>query len=154
MPGYDPHSHNDHRQDQKQPQHASDPQRAPHHFDLAAAALDEMHEAGFAPEFGDGVQEQVAQIVQTLSSLQPEPGVEDLRALGWSSIDNDTSRDLDQIEVAERTKDGIQLRVAIGDVASAVALGSPIDKHAQDQTQTIYTAVQCFLWSFPPALPR
>jgi len=148
MSGYDPHSHNDHHQDQKQPQHASDPRQAPRHFDLAAAALDEMHEAGFKPEFGDGVQEQVAQIVQTLSSLQPESGIEDLRALGWSSIDNDTSRDLDQIEVAERTKDGIQLRVAIGDVAAAVALGSPIDKHAQDQTQTIYTAVKNF-----PMLP-
>jgi exoribonuclease-2 len=77
--------------------------------------------------------------------------VEDLRALGWSSIDNDTSKDLDQIEVAERvTGNGgaIQLRVAIGDVAAAVELGSPIDQHAQAQTQTIYTAVKNF-----PMLP-
>jgi exoribonuclease R len=134
-----------------------EPQQKPHyahahgdaaHFDLAGAALDEMHEAGFVPEFGAGVQEQVQQIVARLENLKPDPGVEDLRALGWSSIDNDTSRDLDQIEVAERVAGGIKLRVAIGDVADAVAQGSPIDKHAQDQTQTIYTAVRNF-----PMLP-
>ncbi|MEO6924802.1 MAG: RNB domain-containing ribonuclease, partial [Bryocella sp.] len=55
---------------------------------------------------------------------------------------------LDQIEVAERVATGIKLRVAIGDVADAVALDSPIDKHAQAQTQTIYTAVRNF-----PMLP-
>ena len=134
-----------------------DPQQRPHfshehgdaqHFDLAGAALEEMHEAGFTPEFRSGVEEQVQQIVARLEKLEPAPGVEDLRALGWSSIDNDTSRDLDQIEVAERVAGGIKLRVAIGDVAEAVEQGSPIDKHAQDQTQTIYTAVRNF-----PMLP-
>ncbi len=43
---------------------------------------------------------------------------------------------------------GSELRVAIGDVAAAVEKGSPIDKHAQAQTQTIYTAVKNF-----PMLP-
>jgi exoribonuclease-2 len=150
------HQQNNHQQHEHQPQHTGQPHTSqphqshqdPRHFDLAAAALEEMHEADFKPEFGAGVAEQVAQIVQKLSVLKPEPGVEDLRALGWSSIDNDTSKDLDQIEVAERTKDGIFLRVAIGDVAAAVAQGSPIDKHAQAQTQTIYTAVKNF-----PMLP-
>jgi len=118
------------------------------HFDLAGAALDEMHAALFKPEFGAGVAEQVADIRERLTEQKPEPGVEDLRALGWSSIDNDTSRDLDQIEVADRVAHGVHLRVAIGDVAAAVAKGSPIDKHAQDQTQTIYTAVKNF-----PMLP-
>jgi exoribonuclease-2 len=120
-------------------------------FDLAQSALDEMHAAGFKPEFGAGVAEQVSAIEAEFATLKPSPGVEDLRALGWSSIDNDTSRDLDQIEVAERvTGNGgaIRLRVAIGDVAAAVAQGSPIDQHAQAQTQTIYTAVKNF-----PMLP-
>jgi exoribonuclease-2 len=117
-------------------------------FDLAAAALAEMHEAGFKPEFAPDVAPQVIAIAQKLANLGPEAGVEDLRALGWSSIDNDTSRDLDQIEVAERVAGGIRLRVAIGDVAAAVALGSPIDAHARAQTQTIYTAVKNF-----PMLP-
>ena len=119
-----------------------------HGFDLAQAALDEMHEAGFRPEFGDGVADQVAAISAKLDAGKAQAGVEDLRGLGWSSIDNDTSKDLDQIEVAERVDGGIRLRVAIGDVAEAVEQGSPIDKHAQAQTQTIYTAVKNF-----PMLP-
>ena len=135
-----------------------------HGFDLARAALDEMHEAGFRPEFGAGVAEQLAEIEARFAGAEPRgserrgpeprgserrgPDVEDLRGLGWSSIDNDTSRDLDQIEVAERVGDGIRLRVAIGDVAAAVAQGTPIDQHAQAQTQTIYTAVKNF-----PMLP-
>jgi exoribonuclease R len=119
-----------------------------HGFDLAGAALDEMHEAGFRPEFGAGVAEQLAAIEAKFATVQAGGGVEDLRALGWSSIDNDTSKDLDQIEVADRVRGGVRLRVAIGDVAAAVEMGSPIDKHAQAQTQTIYTAVRNF-----PMLP-
>ncbi len=122
------------------------------HFDLAQAALDEMHEAGFKPEFGAGVAEQVneirAELRKEFAKEEPGFGVPDLRKLAWSSIDNDTSRDLDQIEVAERVADGIRIRVAIGDVASAVEKDSPIDQHAKAQTQTIYTAVKNF-----PMLP-
>jgi len=117
-------------------------------FDLAAAALAEMHEAGFQPEFAPGVAPQVIAIAQKFTQPLAEDGVEDLRALGWSSIDNDTSRDLDQIEVAERVAGGIKLRVAIGDVVAAVAIDTPIDAHAKAQTQTIYTAVKNF-----PMLP-
>jgi exoribonuclease-2 len=107
-----------------------------------------MHAAGFLPEFGKGVAEQVAAIEAEFTELKPVAGVEDLRALGWSSIDNDTSRDLDQIEVAERVSGGVLLRVAIGDVAAAVGKDSSIDAHAKAQTQTIYTAVKNF-----PMLP-
>jgi exoribonuclease-2 len=118
------------------------------HFDLTQAALDEMHEAGFRPEFGPGVAEQVSEIEARYATFAASSGVEDLRGLGWSSIDNDTSRDLDQIEVAERVDKGVRLHIAIGDVAAAVEQDSPIDKHAQAQTQTIYTAVKNF-----PMLP-
>jgi len=156
QPDHQANHQQDQHRDHRQEQHGDHPQGASHfaghsnngHFDLAGAALDEMHEAGFKPEFGAGVAEQTAAIVEKLSVLRPIEGVEDLRALGWSSIDNDTSRDLDQIEVAERADGGILLRVAIGDVAAAVEQSSPIDKHAQEQTQTIYTAVKNF-----PMLP-
>jgi exoribonuclease II len=117
-------------------------------FDLAQAAIEELHEAGFKPEFGPGVQEQVSQIEQGIAHGHDAKSAADLRELGWSSIDNDTSRDLDQIEVAERIPTGIRVRVAVGDVAAAVAKGSPIDEHAQNQTQTVYTAVKNF-----PMLP-
>jgi exoribonuclease-2 len=121
------------------------------HFDLARAALDEMHEAGFKPEFGPGVAEQVNEIradLRTEFAKEQRIGIPDLRDLSWTSIDNDTSRDLDQIEVAERVAAGIRIHVAIGDVASAVEKDSPIDQHAKAQTQTIYTAVRNF-----PMLP-
>ncbi len=155
--------HNRHRhpgahEPQANAQHTSGhaPQHRQHvdadHFDLAQAALDEMHEAGFKPEFGPGVAEQVNEIREELrkefAKEAPGSGVPDLRELAWSSIDNDTSRDLDQIEVAERVADGIRIHVAIGDVASAVEKDSPIDQHAKAQTQTIYTAVKNF-----PMLP-
>ena len=111
-----------------------------------------MHEAGFKPEFGPGVAEQVneirAELRQEFANEKPGAGIPDLRELAWSSIDNDTSRDLDQIEVAERVAGGIRMHVAIGDVASAVEKDSPIDQHAKAQTQTIYTAVRNF-----PMLP-
>ena len=122
---------------------------SPHRFDLAQAALEEMHEAGFRPEFGPGVAQQLNDIRANEEAPQEAAdGIADLRALPWSSIDNDTSRDLDQIEVAERVHGGIRVRVAIGDVASVVAKDSPIDDHAHSQTQTIYTAVKNF-----PMLP-
>ncbi len=117
-------------------------------FDLAQAALEELHEAGFRPDFAPGVETQTAEIEKTWAQVSLAAGIEDLRGLEWSSIDNDTSKDLDQIEVAERVEGGIRLRVAVGDVASAVGLETPVDQHAEAQTQTIYTAVRNF-----PMLP-
>ncbi len=67
----------------------------------------------------------------------------------WSSIDNDTSRDLDQIEVAERVDGGIRVRVGIADVSASVAKNTPIDQHAAFQTKTVYTGVRNF-----PMLPN
>ncbi len=126
----------------------SHPKGGGHGFDLAEAALTELHEAGFRPEFGPDVEEQLAEIQSEQGKAPLPKGFDDLRALGWSSVDNDTSRDLDQIEVAERVPGGIHIRVAIGDVAALVGRDSPIDKHAAAQTQTLYTAVRNF-----PMLP-
>jgi exoribonuclease-2 len=117
-------------------------------FDLAQAAVEELHDAGFKPEFGQDVQKQVSEIEQGIAHWRDAKCAADLRGLGWSSIDNDTSKDLDQIEVAEHVPAGIRIHIAIGDVAAAVEKGSPIDEHAQNQTQTVYTAVKNF-----PMLP-
>jgi len=67
-----------------------------------------------------------------------------VRGRVWASIDNDTSRDLDQIEEAERVDGGIRVRVGIADVSAAVLKDTPIDQHAASQTETIYTAVRNF----------
>ena len=117
-------------------------------FDLAASAREEMLHEGFQPDFAPGTEEQLAAL---RNRPAPTPGgdVRDLRSFLWSSIDNDTSRDLDQIEWAERTADGIRVLVGIADVDSDVARKTPIDLHAADQTTTVYTEVRTF-----PMLPE
>jgi VacB/RNase II family 3'-5' exoribonuclease len=109
-----------------------------------------VHE-GFHIGDAPGGAEQVAAIRTAFDKPQLSTGVTDLRSLLWSSIDNDTSRDLDQIEWAERAADGVGIRVlvAIADVSAAVAQGSPLDLAAAAQTQTVYTAVHNF-----PMLPN
>lgn len=112
-------------------------------FDLLAAARQEMVDAGFDPDFPPGA---AAQVAAFKSTTEPAAGgdVRDLRALPWSSIDNDTSRDLDQAEVAERTGGGIRVMIAIADVEYGIPIGSPIDRHAAAQTTTVYTGVKNF----------
>src|ERR1700678_1320084 len=112
-------------------------------FDLVASASAEMIREGFHPDFPTGTEEQIAQI-RASAGAAPGGDVKDLRGLLWSSIDNDTSRDLDQIEVAERVDGGIRVRVGVADVSASVLKGTPIDQHAADQTQTVYTAVRNF----------
>ena len=64
----------------------------------------------------------------------------DLRGLGWSSIDNDTSKDLDQIEVAERVPTGIRVHIAIGDVAAAVERVKGLSNSVQVVAGNVATA--------------
>ena len=117
-------------------------------FDLAAAARREMIHQGFDPDYAPGTEEQIAAI-RTRAAPAPTDGIRDLRDLLWSSIDNDTSRDFDQIEVAERTGAGIRIRIGVADVDADVAAGTPIDRHAAQETVTVYTAVRNF-----PMLPE
>ena len=110
------------------------------HFDLAAAARREMLQEGFHPDFPQGTEEQLA----ALRTRVAPAGARDLRSLLWSSIDNDSSRDLDQIEVADRLDSGTRIRIGIADVDADVETGSPIDRHAAEQTTTVYTGVKTF----------
>jgi exoribonuclease-2 len=110
-------------------------------FDLAAAAREEMIHEGFQPDFPPGTEQQLAAL---RNRKLPLDGLRDLRSLLWSSIDNDTSKDLDQIEVAERVAGGIRVLIGIADVDSDVEPGTPIDQHASAQTTTVYTAVKNF----------
>lgn len=114
-------------------------------FDLAARARRAMLEAGFQPDFPADV------LKETQAAKTPAQGdsVRDLRQLLWSSIDNDTSRDLDQVEYAEKLADGsIRLLVGIADVDWLVTKGSATDRHASTETTSVYTGVKTF-----PMLP-
>ena len=72
-------------------------------------------------------------------------GLADLRELLWCSIDNDDSRDLDQLTVAEPLAGGkTKILVAVADVDALVAADSPIDLHARHNTTSVYTAAQIF----------
>jgi VacB/RNase II family 3'-5' exoribonuclease len=117
-------------------------------FDLAASAVGEMVREGFHIGPAPGGVEQVAAIRASLAAESKHPEHLDLRGLLWSSIDNDTSRDLDQIEYAERVAAGIRVLIGVADVSAAVAKDTPLDKSAAAQTQTVYTAVHQF-----PMLP-
>jgi exoribonuclease-2 len=119
-----------------------------HSFDLAAAASTEMVRQGFQPDFPPGSAEQL-QHIRSASPPALDGNVRDQRSLLWSSIDNDTSRDLDQIEFAERVDGGIRVRVGVADVSASVPKDTPIDKHAAFQTKTVYTAARNF-----PMLPN
>jgi VacB/RNase II family 3'-5' exoribonuclease len=124
------------------------PSNHPVHFNLVAAAHASMLQNGFQPDFPAGTDNELAQI-KAQPTPQPINGIVDLRNLLWSSIDNDTSKDLDQIEWAEKLPDGrIRVLVGVADVDARVRLGSVIDKHAQAETTSVYTGVIIF-----PMLP-
>jgi VacB/RNase II family 3'-5' exoribonuclease len=127
---------------------SSDHAGHPYHFNLVAAAHAAMIENGFQPDFPAGTDKELAAI-ESNDALPSGDGTQDLRSLFWSSIDNDTSKDLDQIEWAERLPDGrIRVLVGVADVDARVPKGSLIDKHAQTETTSVYTGVKVF-----PMLP-
>ncbi len=117
-------------------------------FDLVACARQEMISEGFDPDFSPEVERQVAALAARAAPAV-DGGVRDLRQLPWSSIDNDSSRDLDQIEAAERVDGGIRVLVGIADVNADVEAGSPIDRHAAAETTSVYTGIRTF-----PMLPE
>jgi exoribonuclease R len=119
-------------------------------FDLQAIAKQIMLAYGFAPDFLPQVAQQLASLKTHAPQVAPGGDIRDLRKLLWSSIDNDTSRDLDQIEVAERLPNGdIKVLVGIADVDAFVAKRSAIDEHAANETTTVYAGVTIF-----PMLPE
>ena len=107
-----------------------------------------MIEHGFQPDFPPGTDTELAAI-QEQPALSAADGLTDLRSLLWSSIDNDTSRDLDQIEWAEQLPDGrIRVLVGVADVDGRVHKGTLLDTHAQSETTSVYTGITIY-----PMLP-
>jgi VacB/RNase II family 3'-5' exoribonuclease len=126
----------------------SDPSR--NQIDRQAAARQTMLANGFEPEFPPQVQQQLGELKARPPQIAPSSDIRDLRNLVWSSVDNDTSRDLDQVEAAERLPNGeTKVLVGIADVDAFVAKNSAIDEHAAKETTTVYTGVRNF-----PMLPE
>lgn len=122
---------------------------SPSHLDLQATAKEVMLAQGFEPDFPPAVTQQLAELKNHPPQLSVA-GARDLRSLLWSSIDNDTSRDLDQIEFAERLPNGnVRVLVGIADVDVFVPKGSAIDQHAARETTTVYAGIRNF-----PMLPE
>ncbi len=114
--------------------------------DLIRIADRVMREKGLEPEFPPAVEDELRAVTGAASV----PAVTDLRQLPWCSIDNDDSRDLDQLSVGERGPDGaLRLRIAIADVDALVPRGSAIDRHAGVNTTSVYTAARIY-----PMLPE
>jgi VacB/RNase II family 3'-5' exoribonuclease len=115
---------------------------------LESIARRVMAEHGLLPDFSSAV------LAETTAIAEPPTAdggsARDLRSLLWASIDNDTSRDLDQLSVAEAMpSNAVKVYVAIADVDATVKLGSAIDGHAQTNTTSVYTAAKVF-----PMLPE
>jgi len=115
---------------------------------LTAIARRAMIEHGLQPDFSPEAQRQAQSLSPADSKTRP--AIRDLRAMLWSSIDNDDTRDLDQLVVAEPlTNELIKILVAVADVDALVARSSAIDDHARSNTTSVYTAAKTF-----PMLPE
>src|SRR5580700_9336847 len=120
----------------------SDPCRS----QLKTIAREAMLEKGLQPDFSAAVVSEMAAISEP---ARADASYRDLKSLLWVSIDNDDSRDLDQLSVALPIAGGVKILVAIADVDAIVKRGSAIDGHAQANTTSVYTAAEIF-----PMLPE
>jgi VacB/RNase II family 3'-5' exoribonuclease len=110
---------------------------------LRSIARRAMLERGLLPDFSPAVLAETRAL--TRAAAETAPSVRDLRGLPWASIDNDESRDLDQLSVAEPAAAGaVKLLVAIADVDALVKRGSATDDHARANTTSVYTAAEIF----------
>ena len=106
-----------------------------------------MLENGLLPNFSAAV---TAEVRSMTPAANRAPAIRDLSNLPWASIDNDDSRDLDQLTVAERGgQHRTTIRVAVADVDALVKNGSHTDEHARQNTTSVYTAAKIF-----PMLPE
>jgi exoribonuclease-2 len=102
-----------------------------------------MTDRGLLPDFSRAALAELDRI--QAPPARTDGAARDLRDLPWASIDNDDSRDLDQLTVAQTLPDGaVKILVAVADVDGLVKKGSALDEHARHNTTSVYTAAQVF----------
>lgn len=112
-------------------------------FNLEEIAHDAMIEHGLTPDFSAEIEREVKAIGGPAG--EQADGIGDLRHLLFFSIDNDDSRDLDQLTYAEQLgDDGIRIFIAVADVDALVRKGSAIDRRAQNNTTSVYVPGKVF----------
>ncbi len=118
-----------------------------HRHDLRAIARRVMIDRGLLPDFSPAVVAETNALAGP--AVERDPSIRDHRGLLWVSIDNDDSRDLDQLSFAKPAGPGAtRVLVAVADVDALVKKDSPIDEHAAHNTTSVYTAAEMF-----PMLP-
>ncbi|WP_018149992.1 RNB domain-containing ribonuclease [Leeia oryzae] len=119
-----------------------------HRINLATIATWAMFSRGLEPEFSPEVLQQLSLL--TAPARDSDPGIRDLTRLLWCSIDNDDSRDLDQLStIAPLSHGEVRVFVAVADVDALVKKGTEIDAHARLNTTSVYTSARIF-----PMLPE
>src|SRR5271157_4204269 len=112
-----------------------DVEKRQHRAILRDIARRVMLEKGLFPDFSTDVLAELASL--NVHAVIKSKTVRDLRDPLWASIDNDDTRDLDQLTVAEQLPDGtVKILVAVADVDALVKMGSAIDEHARDRKST------------------
>jgi len=120
----------------------------PRRNELRVIAERAMVQRGLLPDFSVAVLAETDALVT--AAAETDPSIRDLRGLLWCSIDNDDTRDLDQLTAAEPRPGGLAtILVAVADVDAMVKVGSAIDGHARRNTTSVYTAAGVF-----PMLPE
>lgn len=106
-----------------------------------------MLQRGLQPDFPPAVAAELAALDHAATPSGAD--IRDLRDLPWCSIDNDDSRDLDQLTVARGDAGDAGILVAVADVDALVSMHCAIDAHAEANTTSVYTAAGVF-----PMLPE
>ena len=109
---------------------------------LAEIARQAMIDRGLEPDYPNNALQQLNSI--SGPAKESGNGIRDMRDLPWCSIDNDDSRDLDQLTWAEKKGAATRVLVAVADVDAVVKKDTPLDGHAHTNTTSVYTAARIF----------
>ncbi|HTX91596.1 MAG TPA: RNB domain-containing ribonuclease [Anaerolineales bacterium] len=115
-----------------------------HRSILQGIARRVMLEQGLLPDYSPEALAELGRIQRP--ARESGDAIKDLRSLLWASIDNDSSRDLDQLSVAgaASANGDTRILVAVADVDALVKTGSALDEHASHNTTTVYTPAEIF----------